>query len=60
MTTHGELQEGATGLAAPVLSLPTLESSVGVVAVESLDEVRVAGLVVEAAVALGEALSMTV
>src|SRR6478752_3796262 len=32
VTTHGELQEGATGLAAPVLSLPTLESSVGVVA----------------------------
>lgn len=58
--TRGELQEGATGLAAPVVGVAVLEGSVGVVTVESLDERRVSGLVAEAAVALAEALRMTV
>ena len=60
ITTRGELQQGATGLAAPVIGIPVLEGSVGVVTVESLDEKRVTGLVAEAAVAVAEALRMTV
>lgn len=60
VTTRGELQHGATGLAAPVLGISVLEASVGVLTVESLDEVRVTGLVSEAAAALAEALRMTV
>ena len=60
VTTRGELQAGATGLAAPVPGLSTLECSVGVVSVESLDEERVSGLVLEAAGALAEALRMSV
>jgi DNA-binding IclR family transcriptional regulator len=60
VTTRGELQQGATGLSAAVLGLPVLEASVGVVTVKTLDEGRVAGLVSQAAVALGEALRMTV
>lgn len=60
VTTRGELQQGATGLAAPILGLPVLEASVGVVTVRSLDEERVAGLVAQAAGALAEALQMTV
>lgn len=60
VTTRGELQDGATGLAAPVLGLPGLEASLGVVTVESLDEKRVAVLVAQAAAAMAEALRMTV
>jgi DNA-binding IclR family transcriptional regulator len=60
VTTRGELQQGATGLSAAVLGLPVLEASVGVVTVKTLDEGRVAGLVSQAALALGEALRMTV
>jgi DNA-binding IclR family transcriptional regulator len=60
ITTRGELQDGATGLAAPVLGIAVLEASVGVVTVESLDEERVAALVAEAADAVAEALRMTV
>jgi DNA-binding IclR family transcriptional regulator len=60
ITTRGELQQGATGLAAAVLGLPLLEASVGVVTVKTLDEERVAGLVSQAAGALAEALRMTV
>lgn len=60
VTTRGELQQGATGMSAPVLGVPVLEASVGVVTVQSLDERRVTGLVAQAAVALAEALRMTV
>jgi DNA-binding IclR family transcriptional regulator len=60
VTTRGELQEGATGLAAPVLGIAMLEASVGVITVESLDERRLAPLVAEAAAAVAEALQMTV
>lgn len=60
VTTRGELQQGATGMAAPVLGVAVLEASVGVVTVESMDEHRVRGLVAEAALALSEALRMTV
>jgi hypothetical protein len=47
-------------MAAPVLGVPVLEASVGVVTVGTLDEGRVTGLVAEAAIALAEALRMTV
>ena len=60
VTTRGELQQGATGLSAPLLGLPMLEASVGVVTLKTLDEERVAGLVTQAAAALVEALKMTV
>jgi DNA-binding transcriptional ArsR family regulator len=49
--THGELQEGATGLAAP-LGHPTLEASVGVVSFGGLDARRVGPAVVRCAVSL--------
>jgi DNA-binding IclR family transcriptional regulator len=54
--TEGELQRGARGVAAPVLGVPELEASVGVVALGGLD-VAVAGpRVVKAAAALAAAL----
>jgi DNA-binding IclR family transcriptional regulator len=37
VATEGELQEGAFGLAAPILDLPGVEASVGVVGLSSLD-----------------------
>ncbi|MGH3316719.1 MAG: IclR family transcriptional regulator [Nocardioidaceae bacterium] len=37
VATEGELQTGAFGLAAPILDLPGVEASVGVVALSSLD-----------------------
>ncbi|MGH3367952.1 MAG: IclR family transcriptional regulator [Nocardioidaceae bacterium] len=37
VATQGELQPGASGLAAPILGLPGIEASVGVVAIGSLD-----------------------
>lgn len=37
VATEGELQSGALGLAAPILDLPGIESSVGVVALGKLD-----------------------
>jgi DNA-binding IclR family transcriptional regulator len=60
VTTRGELEHGATGLSAAVLGLPDLEASVGVVTVKALDETRVTALVAQAALAMTEALTMTV
>jgi hypothetical protein len=37
VTSSGELQPGAYGIAAPVLGVPGLEASVGVVAMGTLD-----------------------
>lgn len=37
VATQGELQQGALGLSAPILGLPGIEASVGVVALGSLD-----------------------
>ena len=59
VTTRGELQQGATGLAAPVLGTPALEASVGVVTVRSLDEPRVAVLVAQAARDVADALRLS-
>jgi DNA-binding IclR family transcriptional regulator len=56
VVTVGELQPGAHGVAAPVLGVPGLEGSVGVVALSDLDVDRVGPQVVEAAVALARRL----
>lgn len=50
VTSTGELQHGAHGVAAPVREVPGLEASVGVVALSSLDA-RVVGPAVVAAAA---------
>ncbi|MDF8263714.1 IclR family transcriptional regulator [Luteipulveratus flavus] len=52
VTTDGELQAGAHGLAAPVRGIPGLEASVGVVSLRVLDGKQVGPLVVRAAEAL--------
>ncbi|SDH46295.1 DNA-binding transcriptional regulator, IclR family [Sinosporangium album] len=54
--TEGHLQEGARGVAAPVVGLPGLEASVGVVTFGALDTEDVGRRVVEAAGELAEAL----
>ncbi|RJL30935.1 IclR family transcriptional regulator [Bailinhaonella thermotolerans] len=54
--SHGQLQEGAHGIAAPVRGLPWLEASVGVVTFTALDVETVAPRVVEAAGELCSAL----
>ncbi|MGY0232675.1 IclR family transcriptional regulator [Longispora urticae] len=53
----GELQPGAHGLAAPVLGVPGLEASVGVVSLGPLDGAVVGPLVLQAATELTAALS---
>ncbi|MEH1017506.1 helix-turn-helix domain-containing protein [Micromonospora sp. CPCC 206060] len=57
VSTVGELQPGAYGVAAPVLGVPGLEASVGVVALAPLDAGTVGTQVVTAAEAIGRALS---
>ncbi|MGH3495934.1 MAG: IclR family transcriptional regulator [Nocardioidaceae bacterium] len=49
VVTQGELQSGAYGVAAPVLGVPALAASVGVVALAELDETRIGPRVVRAA-----------
>jgi DNA-binding IclR family transcriptional regulator len=49
VATEGELQAGALGLAAPVMGLPGVEASVGVVALGSLDADEAGPAVVAAA-----------
>jgi predicted polyphosphate/ATP-dependent NAD kinase len=51
------LQAGAYGVAAPVLGVPGLEASVGVVALAPLDAAMVGEQVVAAAAAIARALS---
>ncbi|MER5701151.1 helix-turn-helix domain-containing protein [Micromonospora sp. NPDC002296] len=55
--TSGELQPGAYGVAAPVLGVPGLEASVGVVALAPLDPEVVGGQVLAAATAVATALA---
>lgn len=55
--TAGELQPGAYGVAAPVLGVPGLEASVGVVALSELDADVVGARVVRAASAVAAALT---
>jgi DNA-binding IclR family transcriptional regulator len=54
--TEGELQPGARGVAAPVLGVPEVEASVGVVALGGLDAAVAGPRVVKAAAALAAAL----
>lgn len=56
LATTGELQAGASGIAAPVRGVPGLRASVGVVSFQALDGAVVGPLVLDAAAAVGEAL----
>ncbi|MET8334134.1 IclR family transcriptional regulator [Streptosporangium canum] len=56
VTTEGQLQEGARGIAAPVPGVPWLEASVGVVAFTPLDPEVVGPRVAAAAAELATAL----
>ncbi|MGC5029153.1 IclR family transcriptional regulator [Micromonospora sp. DT229] len=56
VSTVGELQPGAYGVAAPVLGVPGLEASVGVVALAPLDTEAVGAQVLAAATAIATAL----
>jgi DNA-binding IclR family transcriptional regulator len=56
VVTAGELQRGAHGVAAPVLGVPGLEASVGVVALSEMDSSAVGDRVVRAAAAVAAAL----
>ncbi|RZU72032.1 IclR-like helix-turn-helix domain-containing protein [Micromonospora kangleipakensis] len=57
LSTSGELQSGAYGVAAPVLGVPGLEASVGVVSLAPLDVDVVGAQVAAAATAIAAALS---
>ena len=57
VSTAGELQPGAYGVAAPVLGVPGLEASVGVVALAPLDAEVVDAQVLAAAAAIVAALT---
>jgi DNA-binding IclR family transcriptional regulator len=57
VTTSGELEPGAYGVAAPVLGVEGLEASVGVVALAPLDAGTVGPAVRQAATAIATALS---
>lgn len=56
VSTSGELQAGAHGVAAPVLAVPALAASVGVVAFTALDPDTVGPRVLRAAAAVSSAL----
>jgi DNA-binding IclR family transcriptional regulator len=56
VVTAGELQPGAHGVAAPVRGVPGIRASVGVVSMETLDTDLVGPRVVEASVAVADAL----
>jgi len=55
-TSTGELQTGASGVAAPVRGVPGLRASVGVVSLEPLDAAEVGPQVVAAATRLADVL----
>ncbi len=57
VTSSGELQPGAAGIAAPVLGVAGLEASVGVVSIGTLDESTVGPRVVAAAAQVAAALA---
>jgi DNA-binding IclR family transcriptional regulator len=54
ITSEGELQAGAHGVAAPILGVPGLEASVGVVVLGGLNAAEVGPWVVEAAQQVGD------
>ncbi|HEX4226325.1 MAG TPA: helix-turn-helix domain-containing protein [Pseudonocardiaceae bacterium] len=55
-TSTGELQAGAYGLAAPVRGVPELRASIGVIAMQRLDDAVIGPSVVRAAADLTESL----
>lgn len=57
-TSEGELESGACGVAAPVLDIPGLHASVGVVSLQPLDPDTVGPHVVEAAAVVAEGLDV--
>jgi DNA-binding IclR family transcriptional regulator len=57
LSTAGELQPGAHGVAAPVLGVEALDASVGVIALAALDLATVGPAVVAAAASVASALS---
>jgi hypothetical protein len=57
VSTSGELQPGAHGVAAAVPGVDGLEASVGVVALAALDVEQVGAAVTAAAAAVGAALA---
>jgi DNA-binding IclR family transcriptional regulator len=57
VSTSGELQSGAYGVAVPVLGVPGLEASVGVVSLTPLDVTEVGDQVAAAAESIAAALS---
>jgi DNA-binding IclR family transcriptional regulator len=57
VTSAGELQPGAFGVAAPVRGVPELRASVGVIALEKIDDATVGPAVSRAAVELAAALT---
>lgn len=56
IATTGELQQGASGIAAPVRGVPGLRASVGVISFQALDGEVVGPKVIEAAAAVANAL----
>ncbi len=56
LATTGELQAGASGIAAPVRGVPGLRASVGVVSFQALDGAVVGPLVLASAAAVAESL----
>lgn len=57
VTTAGELQSGAHGMSAPVVGVPGLEASVGVVSMKPLSDPRVEAAVLDCAAAIARALT---
>ncbi|HXR70608.1 IclR family transcriptional regulator [Actinocrinis sp.] len=56
IVTHGELQSGAFGIAAPLVDVPGIEASVGVISFGELDPARTGPRIVRAAAEVAKAL----
>jgi len=56
MVTQGELQSGAFGIAAPLVDVPGIEASVGVISFGELDPARTGPRIVRAAAEVAKAL----
>lgn len=56
VVTHGELQSGAYGIAAPLVDVPGIEASVGVISFGELDPARTGPRIVRAAAEVAKAL----
>ncbi len=56
IVTHGELQVGAFGIAAPLVDVPGIEASVGVISFGELDPARTGPRIVRAAAEVAKAL----